>query len=600
MLLLQDPYLAPFIYGGLPMQTSFRVAELLPGKETDPVACLLHPINWSDVFQPEYEAISYAWGDVSDKVPIVCHGKELKVTPNLQSALLHFRMPDKSRFIWADALCIDQSDIPERSSQVKQMRKIYENAKSVLIWLGPDSSDDDAKLAIESLHTISDFLCKKLEVSPIGLSAKSNVYQEVIFKNRGLLPLPNECDFVTESMWNSLRWFFSHPYFTRVWVIQEINANQLRSVHSGNHSIEWDRVELVAGYIIMEPSFTTTYGFTKAKCWWAATITTERLRQPQNWLFMLYLASNFSSTDPRDVIYGLRGLMKFSQGAEFLDPDYNKSATEVYGDSVAAALTNFETTDVLLYAPGTEKPSWIPRWNQSMLFRNPFRFGRPLPWTPSKASKPIWNINQESNVLSLSGFTIDTIKLTEPYNERYFSSAMTTPVEGIRLLGQEWQRILQTIQKRQSAVSIPVTTLTAMATALSFGLDEESDPGDERKLMHNFVAYLRMVLDDEAFAQFIPIDAAEETKKTDGNAFGKPVWDFKYPDSSIFVSEEGLIGCCISTTQPGDVICVPFGSTYPFVLRPDGDDYLTRGFGFVHGIMHGERWSSQEEVFRIC
>ena len=94
--------------------------------------------------------------------------------------------------------------------------------------------------------------------------------------------------------------------------------------------------------------------------------------QPKKWLHMLYLASNFSSLDPQDVIYGLRGLMKLSEGAELLCPDYSKSTVEAYRDSVEAAFVYFKNMDVLLYITGNENPSWIPCWDQPMLFRNPF------------------------------------------------------------------------------------------------------------------------------------------------------------------------------------------------------------------------------------
>ena len=89
-------------YGNLPTQTSFRVAELLPGDGTDPVRCLLHTVDWADVFQ--YEALSYAWGNPDATVPLNCYEKVLHVTENLYSALTHLRFSDRSRYLWADAL----------------------------------------------------------------------------------------------------------------------------------------------------------------------------------------------------------------------------------------------------------------------------------------------------------------------------------------------------------------------------------------------------------------------------------------------------------------------------------------------------------------
>ena len=38
--------------------------------------------------------------------------------------------------MWADAVCINQSDLDERSSQVSIMGDIYKNAQKCQVWLG--------------------------------------------------------------------------------------------------------------------------------------------------------------------------------------------------------------------------------------------------------------------------------------------------------------------------------------------------------------------------------------------------------------------------------------------------------------------------------
>lgn len=43
---------------------------------------------------------------------------------------------DSPEYIWIDAICINQEDLEERSIQVARMYSIYDNAQSVLIWLG--------------------------------------------------------------------------------------------------------------------------------------------------------------------------------------------------------------------------------------------------------------------------------------------------------------------------------------------------------------------------------------------------------------------------------------------------------------------------------
>lgn len=58
------------------------------------------------------------------------------VMPNLWDALKRMRGVESERILWIDALCINQDDISERSSQVGFMGRIYSNAVVVLIWLG--------------------------------------------------------------------------------------------------------------------------------------------------------------------------------------------------------------------------------------------------------------------------------------------------------------------------------------------------------------------------------------------------------------------------------------------------------------------------------
>lgn len=478
------------------------------------------------------------------------------------------------------------------------MRKIYEKAKLVLSWLGPVTQDHQEVAAVNSIRKISDFLCQKLSVSISDLRSMSNVYQDLILKNRAYLPLPNECGFSTDATWKSLVWFYSRPYFTRVWVIQEISANKERLVHCGREKIEWERVDLVAGYILMEPAFSKSFGFTDTYCWWVSTIT-ELTRNRKNWLAALYLVSNYSCLDARDVIYSLRGLIEVSEGGELLDPDYNKSVLEVYRDSVEAAILNFQNTDVFTYVTGDGHPSWIPQWNQPMLFRNPFRFGRALPWKPANGTTPIWNIDKELNILSLTGYSVDSVKLFDSYNEGFFSNAMVESDEGKRVLVEAWQRILKTVERSQSQTPINASTLAAAATSFSFGLDENIDPADEHYLVRNFVAYLKIVLDEETFSKYVPPELSEQSEHANGYAFGKPAWDFKYPESTFFITENGFIGCTVSTARQGDLVCIALGSTYPFILRPEGSEFLIRGYAYVHGLMHGEQQSSERQTFRI-
>ena len=51
--------------------------------------------------------------------------------------------------IWIDAVCINQSHLEERSTQVKMMHLIYKKADAVLIWLGPQ--DEVIRQAVRAM-----------------------------------------------------------------------------------------------------------------------------------------------------------------------------------------------------------------------------------------------------------------------------------------------------------------------------------------------------------------------------------------------------------------------------------------------------------------
>jgi len=55
--------------------------------------------------------------------------------------LQYLRQPSRTRKIWVDAICIDQSSTTERNHQVALMGEVYKLAKRVLIWLGEGDAE---------------------------------------------------------------------------------------------------------------------------------------------------------------------------------------------------------------------------------------------------------------------------------------------------------------------------------------------------------------------------------------------------------------------------------------------------------------------------
>jgi hypothetical protein len=197
------PERAPYTYEQLPSDSSFRILELLPGSKNDAVAFRLLIKDWNS--PPSYEAISYAWG-AGEKVPVICNHRILKVTSNLRDGLRRMRLENRSRFLWADAACIDQSNLKERGHQVSNMRLVYNKSSKVLVWLGEDEEKQGLK-AIAAMNKIASECCANANITVSQLKTFDDFYHV----------LPDQVDYLIQGVdshpWDSVSWFFSRPWF---------------------------------------------------------------------------------------------------------------------------------------------------------------------------------------------------------------------------------------------------------------------------------------------------------------------------------------------------------------------------------------------------
>jgi len=151
-----------------PLQTpdSIRVLELLPGNSGSDLSCRIYEIyrTNSDV---DFEAISYVWGSPIPACYIheVESNSMLSITESLYLALLALRYPNRSRTIWADAICINQSDNDEKSGQVQNMGSVYAIASMVIVWLGNEDYFETFQ-PLRQLAKVSHEDCRKTFEGP--------------------------------------------------------------------------------------------------------------------------------------------------------------------------------------------------------------------------------------------------------------------------------------------------------------------------------------------------------------------------------------------------------------------------------------------------
>ncbi|KAI1642464.1 heterokaryon incompatibility protein-domain-containing protein [Daldinia loculata] len=305
---------ASLVYHPLHGRKPIRLLRLYPGEPRDPLCAELIPTTIEEA-SGTYEATSYTWGSPESPCSLHCNDFTITIQRNAFDMLHDLRLREKPRIIWIDAICIDQSNIEERSFQVSFMDDIYRRAHKVVVWLGKSdeysslamayaATLDTAKLLSENgeIYTLGPALPKKSYFFEAGEEAESLQHQ-----NLGI----------------ALVKFVNRPWFNRVWVQQEASLCAQTRVVCGNQEVDWDNIFSLAWMIL--PSNITLYpdyilddlDRTLNNITAVQYIQRRRKRLLQDiteginklaWSLVTCLSytSRLGSTDPRDKLYALQ------------------------------------------------------------------------------------------------------------------------------------------------------------------------------------------------------------------------------------------------------------------------------------------------------
>ncbi|KAI0871871.1 hypothetical protein GGS24DRAFT_469779 [Hypoxylon argillaceum] len=249
-----------------------------------------------------YAAVSYTWGDDNETSMVQLNGRRFRVQRNLWTCLNYLGLNaqhSKARYLWVDAICINQENISERNAQVRVMDEIYKNALYVSIWL--------------------------------GLDPRIEIYRDRI---GGPIRSFDADDFY---WFEYVKKLADHEYWSRYWVIQECLLARDIQVHCGRNIAPWEHfreaLSLEAGldlYTVPENShFTETLDARKHG---ALPLLLARLPGddflPQRPLDELIIHHRHSRCkDPRDRVFALLGLLPPGERAslERFFPNYSLS-----------------------------------------------------------------------------------------------------------------------------------------------------------------------------------------------------------------------------------------------------------------------------------
>jgi hypothetical protein len=591
-----------------------------------------HRFKWGD-----FAALSYTWGNSSQATTIKVNDVPMRITLNLKNALLMLRAQNfDTRFkVWIDALCINQGDTDEKTSQVSKMADIYSLSWSVIAYLGEQGHESDKAIAL--IKSLAEYQ---------GSHEKGQALWKILTAN------PSHFG---RGTWLALNHFTTRPYWIRLWIVQELALGSSRTImFCGNQSIDWQRLcyglEVIHVHLwvikdkcieldrkAVDPHDESGWYDPEplshiSKDLWALSNPSSQRSLTIN--RMLETTVSTKASDPRDKVYGMLGLMPPKLSQRIL-ADYRISTTEVLINAGRAYIAAYNDPEMLQDANiwgCKDAPSWAPDWTWG---------GRPrdnrIDITEDHAR--IWYPGFKYEDIKAFAYTADRgLKFQEP---TFHSSNKQLTCHGIIFdvidgLGMNYQgnqndpnkfkagTLVQPSQRRnpygdgvQTSRAIaralyadrspPVSVgeaLLALPKTLAAGLEQFSDRG-WYQFVHEGNFYIQ-------WETWIKANAALEVA-------GKPLHTYFYdkiPEDASAVDAFAAYRAWLRTTlgrrlavtgkgylawvphnkdlreeeqsKRGDVFAILGGCCKPIVLRKSGAAYQVVGEGCVHGFMDGE------------
>ena len=340
---------------------STRIFELLPGSVDSIISLRLHH---TDLAQPrKYQCISYTWGEDPATVEILLNGHRYAIRRNLWNFIHRLRHIDESRYLWADAICINQDDLIEKGHQVSVIGRIFSLAVDTLVWLGKGDDDSERVMKAATTGWLSERDAPhyhKNQVIPFwgghtGRKCHCHCPSETCARQT------QEED--VEGLFKAWKSFLMRPYWYRTWIIQEIVLSKNLAMHCGDLVSSWDQLQRLAeemfefecagGYLPADGGDTLEVVYNhlcalssvrKRKVWgfpsrpWLRTryphrahLDDESERQAANDIpAVISLSCDTHCSDPRDKVYSLLPLERNGSHRAHLQPDYTISCVELY------------------------------------------------------------------------------------------------------------------------------------------------------------------------------------------------------------------------------------------------------------------------------
>ncbi|KAI2469417.1 HET-domain-containing protein [Annulohypoxylon bovei var. microspora] len=570
----EEPYRPPaYPYRELG-ETDVRLLRIVPGNGT--IECLLHQIPLAEV--RFFYALSYVWGDATHTETIMLEGRPFLIRRNLYEALHQFRQRPydigyPEDYFWADAICINQDDLDERSLQVPRMMDIY-HAGHVIVWLGhtrKPPTDSFSKKFIRKTRSSRPQISPDMAIKRLFKKANSMWDDWEPVDDDDNVIVYAEFGDAYAAVLHELANILNRPWFDRVWTIQEACLDTSPEIYIGRHSVRlsnltdlWKILALEHRFLLLCPGSGRMNSLNKLDDLWRHSIfdgnkNPKKQDMAEVLATLLRVAGKKSCSDPRDQLYGLLGLLRHlndeEELPEDLTPDYRLSYEYVYWNYAAFLFQSVRDLTLLGCSRNELRnvPSWVPDFRYMSIGTEPIR-GEQL------------RISSDKRTLHIRGCVLGTFRdvLNGCNQEEIWPKRKIVP-PGLPARLREFEKYIL----KPSAVIRDITIEEAFDDLINSMTRIIDADGDESF----YQVYRRLI-------------------KSTG---GKRPWYAKKRTTNIRLKEESIAarlslpflllddGTILGVkredaeVKTSDLLCVFEGALFPSLLRPSSENYRFLG-----------------------
>lgn len=374
-------------------------------------------------------------------------------------------------------------------------------------------------------------------------------------------------------------------------------------------------------------------------------------------LHALQLANGRESTNAKDRVFGVLGLMRCTRGLsgypEGLQPDYSKPLSLIYGDATRCVLQEDGNLRVFMNlhirteeeAQSNDWPSWVPRWNRRFDEEKdavPFAVESPFDPAPIKIHTEDFKGWSKAKSLVLKKLRAERNLLAHELKEMKWAFGMTAekefdynpwlfevpelavntryllPLPGFVVdfigecssvlpgTGHWWELLHETFPMTETLPIGKEEQRQCLASTLVGG----------RNWQHRDFASQNDFLGLKSLYTYVKENGRypprpEKLLGTEDEATRLAAYFYEKSraacDNRRFtVTRNGRTTLVPQIAKAGDVVVVLHGGQSPFVLRPWFSNYKILGDCYVHGIMYGEAMQEQKKrnradtIFTLC